>query len=89
MHSYLTMDPELPVLLMGKFLDNASNGGTLITARNEVGANNIFSSVCQEFCSQGGVPGQVPHPRAGTPPSVPVHPQAGTPPWAGTPPIGQ
>ena len=34
----------------------------LVTARKQsLGRGNIFSSVCQEFCSQGGVPGQV-HP---------------------------
>ena len=48
----------------------------IFTARKRsLGQSNTFSSVCQEFCSQGGVPRQVlPSPRAGTPP------------WAGTPP---
>ena len=58
-----------------------------------MGQGNIFSSMCQEFCSQGGgVPGQVHplgqvQPLAGTPPRQ-VHPQAGTPPTLGryTPP---
>ena len=46
----------------------------IFTARKRsLGQGNIFSSVCQEFYSQGGVPRQVP-------------PRAGTPPWAGTPP---
>ena len=36
----------------------------------KLGQGNIFSSVCQEFCPQGGVPGQdnpPPTPKAGTP----------------------
>ena len=52
-----------------------------ITVRKRsLGKGNTFSSVCQEFCSQGGVPGQVhphtqvTHPRAGTPPSGQVLP---------------
>ena len=68
----------------------------VVTARKRsLGQGNIFSSVCQEFCSQGrGVPGQVPPwagtPQAGTPleagaPPGQVHPQAGTSRWAGTP----
>ena len=41
----------------------------------------VFTPVCQSFCSQGGVPGQV-HPRAGTPPWDQAHPPGpGTPPW--------
>ena len=55
------------------------------TRKRSLGQCNIFSSVCQEFCSQGG--GST---WAGT------HPQAGTPPlgrytpsWAGPPPPGQ
>ena len=58
----------------------------IFTARKRsLGQGNIFSSVCQEFCSRGGGTW------AGTPPGQ-VHPpgrytpQAGTPPWAGTPP---
>ena len=51
---------------------------------------NVFTSVCQEFCPQGGVYASMHwgrHPRAGT-----HHPRAGTPPWqvhypAGTPPM--
>ena len=41
-----------------------SNGMKLfITARKRsLGRGNIFRSVCQEFCPQGGIPGQV-HPR--------------------------
>ena len=38
--------------------------------QRSLGQGNIFSSVCQEFCSRGG---QV-HPRAGTPPSRYTHP---------------
>ena len=65
----------------------------IITARKRsLGQGNIFSSMCQEFCSQGGgVPGQV-HPLgrytlpwAGTPPRQ-VHPPGRYTPWAGTPP---
>ena len=58
---------------------------------NEVWGKVIFCT-CLSFCSQGGVLGQVPHPRQ-------VHPLAGTPPgrytpWqvppqAGTPPVGR
>ena len=70
----------------------------LITVRNEV-AKVMFLhlSVHLSFCSQGGVPGQVPptpreqvhtprqvHPQAGTPPQQ-VHPQQ-VHPLAGTPP---
>ena len=34
---------------------------SLFTARKRsLGQGNIFRSVCQEFCSQGGVPGRVP-----------------------------
>ena len=59
---------------------------TIITARKRsLGQGNIFSSVCQKFCSRGGgVPGQV-HPRAGTPPGQ-VHPPGRYASWAGTPP---
>ena len=33
------------------------NSGSLITARKRsLGQGNIFSSMCQEFCSQGGLP---------------------------------
>ena len=51
---------------------------------------NVFTPVCQSFCSQGGVclnacwdtpPAGTP--LAGTPPGQ-AHPWAGTPPWAGT-----
>ena len=55
----------------------------IFTARKQsLGQGNIFSSVCQEFCSQGGqyVPPGRYNPLAGTPPRQ-VHP-----PWAGTPP---
>ena len=52
----------------------------LLPPATKLGQGNIFSSVCQEFCSRGGgVPGQVP-PRQVHPPGQ-VHP-----PWAGTPP---
>ena len=59
---------------------------------NEVWVRKYFCT-CLSFCSQGGVPGQVPprqvHPRQvplweGTPRQV--HPWAGTSRWAGTPP---
>ena len=54
---------------------------SFITAcKRSLGQGNIFSSVCQEFCSQEGVPGQV------HPPPQQVHPRAGTPLRAGTPP---
>ena len=65
--------------------------------KQSLGQGNIFSSMCQEFFSRGGVPGQVPPlgryiPRAGTPPArytpSQVHPLPGTPPWAGTPQAG-
>ena len=40
-----------------------------ITVRKRsLGKGNTFSSVCQEFCSQGGVPGQVHPPHTGTHP---------------------
>ena len=60
-----------------------------ITARKRsFGQGNIFSSVCQEFCSRGGVPEQVPpgqvHPQAGTPPGQ-VPPGECTPPGRYTP----
>ena len=51
----------------------------ITTCKRSLGQGNIFSSMCQEFCSQGGVPGQVP-PWAGTPSPRQVHPWAGTPP---------
>ena len=69
----------------------------IITApKRSLGQGNIFSRVCQEFCSQWGVPGQVPPtsrytPEVGTPPGR-YTPWAGTPPrqvhpsWTGTPP---
>ena len=53
---------------------------SFITAcKRSLGQGNIFSSVCQEFCSQEGVPGQVhPPPSRYTPgqvhPSGQVHP---------------
>ena len=47
---------------------------------------NISNNVCQEFCSQGGVPGQV-RPGAGMPRRQ-VHPQVGTPPGRYTPRAG-
>ena len=53
--------------------------GEIFTARKRsMGQGNIFSSMCQEFCTQGGVPGQVHHP--GRYPPRQVHPPAGTPP---------
>ena len=52
--------------------------------KQSLGQGNIFSSVCQEFCSQGGVPGQA-HPRAGTASLGRYTPQAGTPPGRYTP----
>ena len=43
----------------------------VITARKQsLGQGNIFSSVCQEFCPQGGVPGQVFPTREQTPPGA-------------------
>ena len=46
----------------------------ITTRKRSFGQGNIFSSVCQEFCSWGGVPGQ-------------VHPPPGRcTPWAGSPP---
>ena len=58
----------------------------------KLGQGNIFSSVCQEFCPRGGVPGQVP-PQSGTPtrqvhPRVRYTPRQIHPPWAGSPPWG-
>ena len=64
------------------------NMSGIITARKRsLGQGNIFIGVCQEFCSQGGVPGQVPlwdqvHPPLGpgTPtPQDQVHPPEQTP----------
>ena len=72
----------------------------IFTARKRsLGQGNIFSSMCQEFCSPGGggvvPPGQV-HPQAGTPldrsspqtgtPPSQVHPLARYTPLAGTSP---
>ena len=61
------------------------------TARKRsLGQGNIFSSVCQEFCSQVGYLGRYTR-QAGTrlrqvhPPGQ-VHPRAAPPPQAGTPP---
>ena len=67
----------------------------IVTAhKRSLGQGNIFTPVCQSFCSQGGVPGQVHSPGPGTPsgPGTPphqvhhppdqVHPLGpGTPPW--------
>ena len=54
--------------------ETMDTNGLITVRKRSLGQGNIFSSVCQEFCSQRGrVPGQ-------------VHPQAGTSPWAGTPP---
>ena len=68
----------------------------IITAsKRSLGQGNIFRSVCQEFCLQGGgrVPGQVPPktrypPEPGTPPWDQVHPRGTryTPLGPGTPP---
>ena len=55
----------------------------LLPPANEVCQGYVFTPVCQSFCSQAGVPGQV-HPQAGTPPGQ-VHPPFRYP-WAGTPP---
>ena len=55
----------------------------LLPAANEVCEGYVFTPVCQSFCSQGGVPGQV-HPQAGTPPSQ-VDPPGRYTPQAGTP----
>ena len=68
----------------------------LITARKRsLGQGNIFSSVCQEFCSQGGLPqcmlGYHPPPEPGTSPLRTKHPLRGAdtpsrhPPGPGTP----
>ena len=45
--------------------------------KRSLGQGNIFIGMCQEFCSQGGVPGQV-SPRPGTPlgPGTPLPPTA-------------
>ena len=45
----------------------------LVTTHKQICEGYVFTLVCQSFCSQGGVPGQV-HPEAGTPPGQ-VHPQ--------------
>ena len=69
---------------------------TIITARKRsLGQGNIFSSVCQEFCSQGEylgrytpgryTPRQV-HPPGQVHPPRQVHPLGRYTPWAGTPP---
>ena len=56
-------------------------GKNFITARKRsLGQGNIFSSVCQEFCSWGVSTW------AGTPPGQVYLPWAVTPPWAGNPP---
>ena len=62
----------------------------IITApKRSLGQGNIFSRVCQEFCSQGGVPGQVPPTSRYTPRGryTPwqVHPLGWYTPQAGTP----
>ena len=49
----------------------------LIPPANEVCEGYVFTPICQSFCSQGGVPGQVP-------PGQVQPPMAGTPPIAGT-----
>ena len=80
-------------------LDHISQSGCatpIFTARKRsLGQGNIFRSLCQEFCSQGGIPGQVPPPGPGTPPWDQVHPPGPgtplpgtryTPPGPGTPP---
>ena len=61
---------------------------TYLPPANEVCEGYVFTSVCQSFCSQGGVPAQVHtprqlHPLTGTPPTGQVRPPLG---WAGTPP---
>ena len=72
-----------------------TNEISLLLPATKLGQSNIFSSVCQEFCPQGRVPGQV-HPLAGAPPEgpppirytprqVPPSKQVHSP-WAGTPP---
>ena len=48
---------------------------TYLPPANEVCEGYVFTPVCQSFCSQGGVPGQVPpwdqvSPRPGTPPGT-------------------
>ena len=62
---------------------------TLTTARKRsLGQGNIFRSVCQEFCPQGGLPqcmlGNPPWEQA--PPEQPPQEQAPPPPGPGTPP---
>ena len=56
----------------------------LFTARKRsLGQGNIFTSVCQEFCPQGGVSASV---HAGIPPPGPGrHPRDQAPPRPGTP----
>ena len=60
-------------------------GGNIFTARKQsLEQGNIFSSVCQEFCSRGGE-------YLGTYPPGQVHPTSPGryTPWAGTPPLGR
>ena len=71
-------------------LSDQPDQNSLLPPSTKLGQGNIFSSVCQEFCSQEVGSTWAVHPldrstlRAGTPPGQ-VHPQAGTPP-AGIPP---
>ena len=64
----------------------------LVPPATKLGQGNIFSSVCQEFCPQGGAylgrypPRQV-HPWAGTPLGRYISPWGQVPPWTGTPPM--
>ena len=43
----------------------------LLPPATKLGQGNIFRSVCQEFCSQGGSTQTLPLPGAGTPPPPP------------------
>ena len=56
---------------------NGLKQNVVITARKRsLGQGNIFSSVCQEFCPQGGLPQCM----------LGYHPLARRPPWQGRPP---
>ena len=57
----------------------------ITTRKRSLGQGNIFSSVCQEFCSWGGTLAGTP-PWAGTPPRQVHLPWAEHPFWAGTTP---
>ena len=56
------------LLMPARNLLSSEPPGEIFTTRNEVGARLYFHR-CLSFCSQGGVPGQVPPP-PGTPPGT-------------------